>query len=474
MEDHNSNPADELRERFRSELGLPPAQRYYSEDELIDIFDNSGDAGDDYLRTEALLLGARLYPDSQALLERRAIFYRGFTDNSFNDFLDDNPALDGPLWEILRLSRFRGSRKEAVRQIENLLERYSLKEDEEVIQFVQLTRDLHVQDWLYDNLDRVRERVEYLPTLLYETGVNAEYDSRFDICIKVLEELTELEPYSAAYWSMLATAYMASQRPDDAAGAVDLALAIDPDSADALKVRLALLPHEDTEGISNTLDRLMALAPDDFGIACQAVKAAEDRGDNAAARRILDSALDRNPGSIDLVSIAVAADHPGLDRILEAMFDAGVTEPDDWNALAETAATAGQPELVPAIMQAFHRKSGTGLHHDYLLLRMLFAMEQYHQVVNMMREPAEDGTIRQPGNIMPAYAMMLISMLRLGEIDSALDMARSVISMIENAEVAAGNEMERYGMSCLAQKVIDLAADPDTDWNKFNPPGLGL
>lgn len=74
MEDHNSNPADELRERFRSELGLPPAQRYYSEDELIDIFDNSGDAGDDYLRTEALLLGARLYPDSQALLERRAIF----------------------------------------------------------------------------------------------------------------------------------------------------------------------------------------------------------------------------------------------------------------------------------------------------------------------------------------------------------------------------------------------------------------
>ena len=72
MKDPNSNPNEELARRFRADLGRPISERYYSEDELVSIFDYSGDRGDDYLRTEALLLGARLYPDSPELLQRRA------------------------------------------------------------------------------------------------------------------------------------------------------------------------------------------------------------------------------------------------------------------------------------------------------------------------------------------------------------------------------------------------------------------
>ncbi len=89
-----TNPRDELCRRFRSDLAQPESQRFYSEDDLIDIFDYAGDIADDYLRMEALLLGSRLYPDSLELRERRAIFYLYLDQNAFKSFLDDNPKMD--------------------------------------------------------------------------------------------------------------------------------------------------------------------------------------------------------------------------------------------------------------------------------------------------------------------------------------------------------------------------------------------
>ena len=38
---------DILRERFRADLARPVSERYYSEDELIAIFDSAGDYYDD-------------------------------------------------------------------------------------------------------------------------------------------------------------------------------------------------------------------------------------------------------------------------------------------------------------------------------------------------------------------------------------------------------------------------------------------
>ena len=98
------NPGEELTRRFRADLARPVGERFYSEDDLIDIFDYAGDIADDYLRMEALLLGARLSPDSVELTERRAIFYLYLDRRAFKAYLEDNPAVDTPLWQILRLN----------------------------------------------------------------------------------------------------------------------------------------------------------------------------------------------------------------------------------------------------------------------------------------------------------------------------------------------------------------------------------
>lgn len=65
--DEERNPRQELYERFKASLSQPVSQRYFDEDELVDLFDYAGDLQDDYVQLETLLCGARLYPESHGL-----------------------------------------------------------------------------------------------------------------------------------------------------------------------------------------------------------------------------------------------------------------------------------------------------------------------------------------------------------------------------------------------------------------------
>ena len=62
---YNSNDGvsrDDLYRRFRESLSKPITERFFDEDELVDIFDYAGDIDDAYARVEVLCCGARLYP----------------------------------------------------------------------------------------------------------------------------------------------------------------------------------------------------------------------------------------------------------------------------------------------------------------------------------------------------------------------------------------------------------------------------
>ena len=76
--DEAENTRQALYERFLESLRRPVAERFFDEDELVEIFDYSGDLNDDYVRLEVLMCGFRLYPESDALAARRAVFYNDF------------------------------------------------------------------------------------------------------------------------------------------------------------------------------------------------------------------------------------------------------------------------------------------------------------------------------------------------------------------------------------------------------------
>lgn len=466
---------DILRERFRADLARPVSERYYSEDELIAIFDSAGDYYDDYLRTEALLLGARLYPDSQALLARRAIFYSDRDMSLFRSFIDDNPSLDTPLAEIMRLSDAYPDRAKARERVESFISSHRLAEDEEVIQFIRIVHALGLDKWLVDNLDRVRAKVSYLPTLLYEIAVTAEESDIFDtIAIQLLEELTEMEAYAPEYWTLLAMAYLRHDRYDDARTAIDYALAIDPDNVEALKARLhSFTPESDSPEIDSLLDRLLILDPADSSVAYLAILRAEEHRDIDKIRSIIAALPADIRSSRPIIDKAVEHSHPDLAAYLADFYDYGFRDEDDWKALAELAYKAGSSTDVTLVLQIFESKSGHSLNHDFLLYRILYQLGKYDVAIAMFADAGPDGTLRQASSLHPAFAMYVTMLLRLGKVPEAREAANAMLRLLDTEPAVPGTSLEKFGMHAFLDDILRrLRSVRPTDWSSYDPLSL--
>ena len=59
---NEDNPRKELYNKFKASLCQPVAERFFDEDELVELYDYAGDINDDYVQMEVLFCGARLYP----------------------------------------------------------------------------------------------------------------------------------------------------------------------------------------------------------------------------------------------------------------------------------------------------------------------------------------------------------------------------------------------------------------------------
>lgn len=440
----------------------------------MEIFDVAGDEYDDYLRSEVLLLGAHLYPDSRELLGRRAIFYRQTNPDAFNAFLGDNLTEISPIWEILRLATLTGTKESIIEEVEKFITTTRLDEDEEVIQFVQTLHSLGLDSWLVNNLDRIREKVSYLPTLLYEIAVTAEDSPVLDgIAIKMLEELTEIEPYSPEYWTLLAYSYLNHDRLDDAKTALDYALAINPDNVEALKTKLRTLDDKDAMEIDAILDRLSDLDPSDPDIALLAVMRADEAGDAGKARMLLDKFRPEVKSSRALVAKAIALCYADIDEMLANLYDSGITDREEWLSLAEVAAATGEPMMLHSVLRVYQSKSGQALNHDFLMSRMLFVTKQYELAVNIFANSDENGTLRRQENLYMAYSQYLLILVRLGRFNEARDAAMAMKKMLDTEPAMPCNAVERYGASVFINDILVRLDNPEsTDWEKFDPMGL--
>ncbi len=469
------NPRQELCDRFRADLLRPVSDRYFSEDELIEIFDYAGDINDDYLRSEALFLGARLYPDSIPLRERRAIFYLFFDEEVFKKYLADNPDIDTPIWQIMRLNILPHNCPETIREIEKFLEGISEFEDEEIIQLVQTISSLQLNQWLFDNLDKLRSRCTYLPTLLYEVAVNAEMSNNYERAITLLEELTEIEPYTTDYWTMLATCYLMTGKTSDAATALDYALAIEPDNMDALRARLGTLDYvRDSEKFREIIDRIMTANPADDSIACLAIEQGMHTDDRAYVMSILDRAAATCAASGQLVRHAIEMEYPGVEKMLEAYFDSGKGDNDEWMQLAETAYDAQATAALASILKVYESKTGGTLDHDMLMYKILYRVKNYDVVVNMFLNVNLSGSLREADNMYDAFSRFIMSLLRLGRFDDAHSAADNMVTLLDNEPALPGDVYRKYALrSFLADVVSRISSEKDTtDWNNYDPLNL--
>lgn len=228
-EDNNEEDVrDELYARFQHSLTKPISERFFDEDELVEIFDFASDRNDTYVQMEVLLCGARLYPESAALADRHALFY--MDEDESNElgrrYLQDNSNQSSPLTDIARLTVNPPSPEKAEEALQYILDQYGVFTDEEIIRFVNAAFELGHYRWVVTKLPELRKKVNYLPSLLFEVLNEADTHEDDELCIRLAEELIELEPFGMQYWALIFRAHARAGHWDEARTAFEYARAL--------------------------------------------------------------------------------------------------------------------------------------------------------------------------------------------------------------------------------------------------------
>ncbi len=429
----NRNEYDKLIERFREDLKRPLAERDYTEEELIAIFDRSADNLDDYLRVEALLLGIRLFPDSVALRERRAVMYEAFGEDVADKFYADNIDMDSTLIHILRLGHFKGSKEQAERIIAQFIESYELKEDEEIIQFIHIFNKLDVCYWLFENLEKVENKCANKSLFYFEAAIAAEMDGDNTSGIKVLEKLTELEPFSSEYWTMLASLYEREGRNDEAANAVDYALAINPEFIEALKIKIQICPKLD-DNHTAIIEKYCAASPELMAFAIE---------NKLTAASIFN---------------------------LQQLYDNGFTNADDWQQLAAVAFDCNDPATMEIIIRTYMDKSGMKLGCGSMYTHALFRAKLYDVVLQGSELVAE---MNGEDEVYKTGALILLSALRVGATNQAQEMAVGMYNSSLLFDHVHTSNVLRFGFRSFLNDVMKrLKSKKPTDWETYDPLGF--
>ncbi len=125
------------------------------------------------------------------------------------------------------------------------------------------------------------------------------------------------------------------------------------------------------------------------------------------------------------------------------------------------------------VLQTFEAKSGRPLNHDFLLYRILYQLRKYDVAIAMFGEAGPDGTLRQPDNLHPAFAMYVTMLLRLGKLPEAKEAADAMIRLLDTEPAVPGTSLEKHGMRAFLTDILRrLRSVRHTDWSSYDPLSL--
>lgn len=343
------NERIELYNRFKQSLGKKSADDlYFDADDLIVIFDQAVDFNDQYVQIEAVMRGYRYFPDNSELASRRGLLYYSMNlDNGVNDIV----AIHGdnsPLWKLIKL---RGSESEwdsesnnkALQIFDEILNTPGKFDDETIIQLVDTASETENYEWLKNNEARLREKTEYLPSLLYELSAVAEENNELKHGISLLEELTALEPFNLDFWISLAQAQLRNKDYEGALSSSDYALAIASDDSVVINTKACalgnlghyqevvdlVLPFLDNENNDESKDWSL---PDEHLVE-NYLRALMALGSEKRMELLISlmgyAAI--FPENRAIIGIALDSDYPAIEVLLESHFEACSEEyRNDW------------------------------------------------------------------------------------------------------------------------------------------------
>lgn len=472
----NIHSREEALARFRESLSKPLSERYFDEDELIDFFDYAGDLNDDYLRFEVLQCAARFYPDSEPLLQRKAIYHSQYSDESRQKCVEDNAEATGMIWDMMRARCSEpASPEERKELLDRIFNSYSGYTDEEVIQFVDLASTFDCLDWLKQNLDALREKVMFANVLLYEVAIVADMYQDFEFAISLLEELTEIEPYNSGFWALLARDYASIDEGEKALNAIEYALAIDPKDVNALYVKAKILYATDapTDEVISVLRQIIEI--DDTMVDATKMLAfiIAEKGDQEAAMKIFTDYLNKYPQSaVSIVPDIVEFMPSNIDDLLDMLYAAnGENSQMMWSAWAHHLMNSGNNAASQAVMDAYKRNSGDTI-LALISIENLFVQKKFAEAIEAMSEYLENEELSSLADYPSLVIMHLVSMIRLGEFVKAFAFCMLLESKANKYNTGTVSQRLEYeGMIKFVRQIknkLKRTMEP-ADWEDFDP-----
>lgn len=294
--------SEENRQRKLSEfvesLKRPVSERYFPEDDLAFIFDLAHEEADYYLMNEALLLGARLYPESRMLLARRALYYKHEDDDemTLRRHLENNPAEENDIiGQLLTLQSMHPESEEAILHLDRIVDGAVNIDDEEIIQLCDVAWELGCFGYIIGNLDKLKAKCQYPPTLYFEVAQIAKSDYP-EIALEMCNRLVDIEPYNIDFWVLYGSVSLDADDYTKAMEASEIALAIDPGDENAVILRLKVMALSmPDKNDADFATRMMVRFPDSAQVNAIGLALLKSFGRNQKASELCKKFFDRHP-----------------------------------------------------------------------------------------------------------------------------------------------------------------------------------
>lgn len=437
----NSDRRD-LYEEFESEVvKRGNIEAFFDEDDLVEIFDYASDYDNYIVKMEVLLYGARHYPKSEALATRRAWLYYSFGETEAGVELNRRLNKNGVLNRLLDLKsrNLNGSLsvKQKIEALNEILDSTVDFEDEEIIQFTDYAIEEGLSDWLWDKKNLIISKCSYPQTFLYEFASQIEDTDSSERASSLYEELTMMEPFNIDFWLCLATAQLANNNSEGAYSSADYALAIDPHSVKAKRIKAAsLFGSEDkkAEVIELYNDILKEDQYSDSDVAALGMALVQSERVNEA-KSLIKKYLLSHPDSRPAVDILMLIDQTEAEPYVRAMMDSESFTEEDAINWAKDHFMLRHNKTPGFLLLLYHEIKGVEENLPFLVDAAYYA-ERYEDIVRLDKENDLMDTYWQS----PAVTLCCImAYARIGLKQEGLDKTRSLIEKIKSLRHAFSN-----------------------------------
>lgn len=433
MDQNENDELQNLYQEFESEIvKAGNTEAFFDETDLVEVFDRASDLNNSIVKMEVLLYGERHYPGSEALATRRAWFYSDFGDLEAATSVNSRVANEGVLNRLLKLRVAEVTDSTVTEKaLDEIIDGAESFAEEDLIQLVDFCADCNLLEWIHSRRDRVLDKTRYAQTFIYELALLYEENGDYGKAVPLFEELTMSDPFALDFWLKLAGSQYGMNDFENVLSSADYALAIDPTSSEAIRLKCGALHHlqRNPELIIEMLTELTARdhAPDlDFNLLAATLA---DEGRRAEAAELLDKRFACVPITKELLDGMLSFAPDEAEPYVEKYIKDRNIEDADMLGWAKAHIAHGNSAGALAILKADFECYGARPLSFPMLTELLYYSQNFSEVISVCAPAflSDDDTALLSPSVGIPFAM---SVARIHPREGAAEMVAQLINTL--------------------------------------------